>query len=91
LVGKRLQRDQFPGVKVLGLDREELDEMRRRQLETARRTRRVVEVLQQKRKRDGKLQSDLAKLLAEHEAVLQDYRQPSTEYSVMLRAARIIP
>jgi hypothetical protein len=73
-------------IKALGLDREELAEMRRKRLEEARRTIRTVRVLRHLRERDGQLCAELAQLLREHELAILSYGDPSTEYLAMLRA-----
>ena len=74
-------------IEALGLDRTDLEEMRRDRLQPAKRSKRAVRVLRQMRDRQGRLSAELESLLQEHEAALAAYLAPDAEYSSMLKTA----
>ncbi len=74
-------------IEALGLDRPELEEMRRDRLEPANRSKRAVSLFRQLRDRPGGLSAELESILKEHEAAVAAYLDPTVEYYSMLKTA----
>jgi len=74
-------------IEALGLNRDDLVEMRRDRLQPVKRSQRTVTLLKRKRDLEGGLSPDLESLLEEHEAAIAAYLDPAVEYSSMLKTA----
>ena len=74
-------------IDALGLNRPDLEEMRRDRLRAAVLSKRTVNVLTQLREREGQLNADLEDILQEHKRALVNHSAPSTEYFSMLQTA----
>jgi uncharacterized protein (TIGR02646 family) len=74
-------------IRELGLDRDDLNEMRRERLMAAMRSLRIVDALKRLLEQSGTLAPELEGLLEENAAAIEEYLAPHAEYSLMLQDA----